>query len=341
MSQIRIPYETPSVRPYLDLLASSGYTLSAVVVLTMELGLPTAVRILIALPLLLFTPGYALVTAMFPDTATDFELSGAGHSRSEPRSLFDGLVPLERATLAVVSSASVVAITVYALSAVTSITLLAICYSISIVTVSCSAVAVWRRDATEWRERRTSAGLLGNSVRDRLKLEPRLDLLPVIAVLATLVMVGVGGGTVLTDTGGSSANTELYLVTRTDGGNVTASNYQQTFEPGDRATYTVGIEHHYDAPRRYTFVVAVERFTRANDQRVVQSRRILERVSKTVPPEQANLSQIRVAPSEEPGDARVLILLYPGDAPDTPRPETALRTVHLSIEIGAENTTSS
>lgn len=319
-------------RPYSDLLLVVGYTVVAATLLLLPV-LPTGLRIPVAIPLLLFTPGYAFVAALFPKIAVEPGPTYEDARLSGPRYLFDGLVPLERLSIAVVTSATLVPMVAYGLSQLVPLGLSGVCFCVTLVTVGCSAVAGGRRDVAvddgdQWTVTRVRHRLL-----DRLDIQSRVDVLPVVAVGLTLVMVAISGAAVLGDATGEPANTELSLLTEAPNGNLTMGEYKQTFAPQEPGTYSVRIEQHTALPKRYTLVVALEQFASADGESVVRSRKVLDRRVVFVSPDRPRDERIRVSPSGPPREARLVVLLYDGNLSGRPTREEALRTVNIPVEI--------
>ncbi len=216
--------------PYADLLLVASYTTVVASVLQSPGWLGPTARIPVALPVLLFAPGYALVTAIFPSLTVESVTSDSRAPPTRPRNRLNGLVPVERVTLAVVASASGLPMVLYGLSMVTRIRLSLICAVAATVTVGCCAVAAGRRTVTGWEP--PVDGGLGREVLD---IESRIDVLPVLAAVVAVVLVTVAGVVVL-DGNGATANAELAIGTENAAGNVTIEGYQASISRVIRVT---------------------------------------------------------------------------------------------------------
>ncbi|WP_079990733.1 DUF1616 domain-containing protein [Haloarcula sp. CBA1127] len=309
--------------PYADLLLVASYTTVVASVLQSPEWMGPTARIPVALPVLLFAPGYALVAAIFPTLTVESVTSDDRAPPTRPRNRLNGLVPVERVTLAVVASASLLPMVLYGLSLVTRIRLSLICAVVAIVTGGCCAIAASRRPVTDWEP--PEAGGLGREV---LGIESLFDVLPVLAAVVAVVLVAAAGVVVL-DGNGETANAELAIGTENAAGNVTIEDYQGVYFPDDTGNYTVQIEHHGDAPREYTYVVGFERQLENSSK----SWSVRQRTSVTAQPSTPVTDGVSVQPGGPPGNGTIVVLLYEGQAPETPTRDNALRAVSIPVEV--------
>jgi len=122
------------------LMACSVYAVAAAVALV-GFDLPTAARIPLALPLVLFVPGYGVVSALFPPVDFPERLAGVGREDRHPAF---GFATAERGVLSVIASIVVVPAVALAANPVTGIELTPVLAGVAGVTVVSSAVAVLR-----------------------------------------------------------------------------------------------------------------------------------------------------------------------------------------------------
>jgi uncharacterized membrane protein len=192
------------------LVAVSGYTVLAVIVILLRgEDLPPAVRIPLALPVLLFAPGYGVVTAVFPASgwprkqqSGDRLLSTAGSEIRFSR--------LERATVAVVTSLVLVPTVALGLNFVVGVNARAVLAVLAGLTVVASAVAFVRANSGTHSIARMHGdpGLkLSTVVRDRLTV---LAVAVTVLLLASSVAMAFAGAP-------TAPNSEFYLVGGTDG----------------------------------------------------------------------------------------------------------------------------
>lgn len=137
--------------------AVSVYTALAAVLLGWVVSLPTILRIPIALPVLLFTPGYAIVSALFPlegaREGPPGDRSGSFHADEQSTPLHGGersdpsLAPLERGILAVVVSIAIVPAVMLAVMAVAGLHISLVLAGVTALTVAAAVIGVLRAPA--------------------------------------------------------------------------------------------------------------------------------------------------------------------------------------------------
>ncbi len=280
------------------LVIVSLYTVVAAGALWVGDGLPTAVRIPLALPVLLFAPGYAVVTALLPVTRRTAAAAGDVESPKERPEA--GLSPVERGILAVVASIAVVPMVAFAVAVVVGVELGPILAGVAGVTVSASAVGLLRSPAD------TLAGGRRESGHDVDWTAGLTDTVTLLAVGITVVLLVASAAVAFVGSGGPTA-TEFYLANDPDA--------------GDDPTYDLRIEHESDDRQRYTVVIATGG---AGDP--VE----LDRRSTVVGPDETAAETYRADPGELEANATLLFLLYEGDAPADPDPGSAHRVLKLS-----------
>ena len=312
----------------LDLVAAAGYVVLVTAVLALVGDLPTAVAVPLSLPVFLLAPGYAVVTAIAPETARPGSPETAG-DRIGVRERHDGLTPLERVTLAVVASIAVVPLVALALNFVVGVALPSTLAGVAVVTVAAAAIAAHRR---QHPVSGPLTGAAGGSVGDRSLLAgvPTDGVTLGCAAIAALMLVSSASMAV---TGGDAPGTEFYVVTETADGSYQASGYPTDLSEGSAAEYALGIEHHGETAREYTVVarLAVRNGTGANA--TVEESRELDRFSTTVPPGNATVETYEVTPTTTGDDLTLAFLLYEGEAPEDPSRESAHRVLHLSVDV--------
>lgn len=228
--------------------------LSIVVLVTSVLAGTDAVRALVSLPLLVFLPGYAALTAVRPFRATDdpdpFGESSA--DRFDVRLRF--LATAVGLSLLVVSA---IGITLVPLGG----SLVALIAGVAIVTVAlCAATALQRRDAGSAEGASAFSGIApfaDDAGRGSLA----------IAALTGLLVVGAG----LTAVGpaGPDADgfTEFYLLEpAADGG---AIAHDAVIDPDARADFLVGVENQEREPTNYTVVAQFQITDLARNERLL------------------------------------------------------------------------
>jgi|AntDeeMinimDraft_5_1070356.scaffolds.fasta_scaffold00308_25 uncharacterized membrane protein len=319
---------TPSgrVASHTDLAVAAGYVVAVTAVLALVGDLPTAVAVPLALPVLLFAPGYAVVTAISPARAAPAGAEGPG-DRLGVRRRHDGLSRLERLTLSVVASVAVVPLVALVLDFVVGVALVPVLAGVSAVTVVSALVAAHRRGSATAK----LAGTAGGPATDRSLLAgvPTDGITLGCAAIAVLMLVG---SATMAVTGDRAAETEFYLVTETADGEYEASGYTTDLADGETAEYTLGIEQHSAQPQEYTVVAQLQARSGTGANATVESREELDRFSTTVRPDNATMETSTVTPTTT-GDRTLAFLLYEGEAPAEPDRESAHRVVHLPVEV--------
>jgi uncharacterized membrane protein len=319
---------TPSgrVASHTDQAVAAGYVVAVTAVLALVGDLPTAVAVPLALPVLLFAPGYAVVTAISPARAAPAGAEGPG-DRLGVRRRHDGLSRLERLTLSVVASVAVVPLVALVLDFVVGVALVPVLAGVSAVTVVSALVAAHRRGSATAK----LAGTAGGPATDRSLLAgvPTDGITLGCAAIAVLMLVG---SATMAVTGDRAAETEFYLVTETADGEYEASGYTTDLADGETAEYTLGIEQHSAQPQEYTVVAQLQARSGTGANATVESREELDRFSTTVRPDNATMETSTVTPTTT-GDRTLAFLLYEGEAPAEPDRESAHRVVHLPVEV--------
>lgn len=297
----------------------------------------TPIRVALALPLVLLLPGYAFVSALFPESPTE---DGTGFGA------------LERIALSVALSLAVVPMIAYAANFTPyGVTLLPIAVAVVAWTVLFSLIGLVRRARLAPADRYGLAsgdalGVLPGlfSVRQRRPgetrgpFEPENErhlLLNVVLVfsLLTLLVGGAYMGFAAQSLPDEKPHTELYLLTENDEGELTANDLPTDLSAGETEPITIAIENHEGETRTYTTVVYQQEVTLSDDGRTVESvdgQEELDRFETTVENGETERVGYDVGPTEN-GDVYVWFLLYHGDVPDNPSPENADATTRLAF----------
>lgn len=315
----------------LVLLLSTAYTIVATGLLIVLPGLPTSVRIPLALPILLFTPGYAVMVALFPASREPRDEARDGGNGSVSRFVQDGVSQFERAILAVLTTVATIPLVALFINVAIGIDAVAILAVTALITVVATAVGVHRR--------RITAPDGSDSPRRSVDVFVPSDRLTISAsVLTTLLLaaslaVAFTGGPVVTDGSNSEPMTEFYVVNETEDGDDVAAGYPKTFRPGEEKAYQLTVGNREGSPREYTIVTLVENrsaYDQGGDEPAYTE---LDRTETTVQPGSETVEQIAVAPPESGEFLSLRFLLYTGDAPRNPDPKSAHRTLEITIDV--------
>lgn len=306
-------------------------------ILVMEITI-TPIRVGLALPLVLLLPGYALISALFPDAPAE---DGTGFGT------------IERVALSVALSLAVVSMIAYAANFTPyGITLLPIAVAVVAWTVLFSLIALVRRARVAPDDRYglasgVSAGVLPGlfTVRQQRRtgdsygaFEPensRHLLLNVFLIFSLLTLLA--GGAYMAFAASSlpaeEPHTELYLLSEDDDGELTATDLPTDLSGGETAPITIGIENHEGETVTYTAVVYQQEVTLDDEGRTVESvgdEEELDRFETTVDDDGSERIEYDAGPTTD-GDVYVWFLLYHDDVPEDPSPENADETTRLAF----------
>ena len=321
-----------------DALVIVGYLL-VVDLVTLGTGLPEAPRALLALPLVVFLPGYALTAVLFPRTTASFPDSTV----REPfaRAVEGVLAPTERAALAFGATLALVPLVglVHSVAGLGYGTT-ALFGTVNAVIVSALCLAVVRRVRASPADRvafsprtwptRLKAAVWGGSRSDTL-----LTVVVLVVALAATSSLAVA---LVAPPDGESFTT-VTLLTENESGALVMDDYPET--PASAASLVVAVDNNEDQRIEYTMVTQLQSVRDANgSEPTVVARRELARGTRTLDAGETWLAERSVGPPPEPaGDRfRFVALVYRGSAPDDPTVANAYRYVDLSLSANTNTT---
>jgi len=234
------------------------------------LNINDAFRIIIALPMILFIPGYLVVFALFPSKKTE-----------------KGIDDIERIALSFGLSIAIVPLIGLILNyTVWGIKLLPIVFSLELLIFIVGIIAIYR-----W---------LHTSLEDRYRLkinvslpkqETKLDkVLTTVLIICIIIAASVVVFVILTPKLGEHF-TEFYLL----GPNHLASDYPTNLSFGENATIILGIINHEYTPINYTIEVwlsnqtTVYNMTTKMNETLYHHLWFIDKISSTLAPEPINL----------------------------------------------------
>jgi len=309
MTRTTSPLTAALYRPTAGTLtAASVYALAAAALLLFVEGLPTAVRIPLALPLVLAVPGYAAVTALVPGPRPPRDADGTEPGRRpEP-----GLSAGERLVLSVVASIALVPAAVLATLPVTGVGRAPTLVAVAALTLVLSAVAILRLPA------RTGAEARREAVPAFGRPSVPTDAVSLVAVGLVAVLLLSSAGLALTS-GSDALRTEFYVADQ---------------PAGEAAgTYDLRIDHHGGTAQTYTLAVAVSDGDGNGDE---VTWRALQRRTVTVGPDETGAESVALSDADIEGASRLRLALYTGDPPAALADATPHRTLELSLGESGE-----
>lgn len=309
-------------------------------------------RVIVGLPFILFVPGYALVSALFPEAGRPSTViggedgtptSGGGRSRAKtPIGSLQGIDRWERTALAFGLSlaivplvAMVVALSPLAFGATTTLP------AVGVFSLICVVVAAYRRLALPPGRRfrvspvdrlaRTRRSLTGADSRGQV-------LLSVGLAVAVLFAAGTLGFAVLAPPDGE-AYTDFYVLSENTEGDLVTADYPDTFRPGEPQQLAVGIENYEERSVDYEVVVQLQRVDGSGTDAEVTDRTRIDRYATTLGHNETRVDErdLTVPEGWEGTDRRLEFLLYEDEVPETPTSDNAYRSLHIWLDVGTDS----
>ena len=313
------------VRSYPFDLAAVSVAAVAGYLLVTRFGVGSELRLFATVPLVLFLPGYALVSVLFPASKRSADSAAATTAEPRPR----GIDTTERMGLAFVLSLAIVPAIVLVLPVTDwGLAVQPIAAALALVTVVFAQFAVIRRVRTPDAERFTIAPIT------RLERLRRAGVTASTVVLVLAIGAAVGallvGALFPVAAGGYS---ELALYSEDDDGELVAGDLPNEVSPGTSIPVTIEIENHERREQAYTVVVQQQTL----EDGAVVDRAELQRFSTTVADGATARSERSVTPTggaTEP--SRISVLLYHDEPPATPTAETAVAETHFWVTVTEE-----
>jgi len=310
------------VRRYPFDLAAVSMSAVAVYLLVVRFGAESELRLFATVPLVLFLPGYALVSVLFPTAKRSANNAAATTAEARPR----GIDTTERMGLAFVLSLAIIPVIVLVLP-VTNWGLAAqpIAAALALVTVVLAQIGVVRRVRTPEAERFTVSPLarLGRIRRTGITMSSVVLVLAIGAAVGALLIgalfpVAAGG------------YTELGLYSENEDGELVAGELPSEVSPGTSIPVTIEIENHERHQQDYT--VVVQQQTLEDDDVVERSE--LQRLNTTVADGGSERSERSVTPTVGANETvRISVLLYHEEPPATPTNENAAEETHFWVNV--------
>ncbi|WP_436932540.1 DUF1616 domain-containing protein [Halosimplex halobium] len=288
----------------------------------------------------LFLPGYAVVTALFPQ-------HGVQWTETEDDSAPEGVDGIERLLLSVGLSVVVAPLFALALN-FTPVGLdpVAVVATLSAFTVAVTGIGAWRRALVAPERRFTlPAGRWTGSARQVLGGggHPRTTV-TVIIVVALMIVAGSVTWAALARPPGESF-TEFYLLSENASNDLVMNDYPRQLTVDETASVHVGVTNHEARTMAYSIVVSLERVRTSNGSSTVLERRALTRVrTPELTPGRGWQRSVAITPRIAGEDLRLTFSLYRGDAPENLASTQPYQRTYLWVNIsehGAPRTTPS
>ncbi|KAA9396027.1 DUF1616 domain-containing protein [Haloarcula sp. CBA1130] len=298
-----------------DLLAAVGYT--AVVLLASLSSLEGVFLAAIALPFLLFVPGYAVVASLFPTWNPEYE----NHR----------LIATERLLYSVAASICLAIIvgvniefTPWPIHPTPVITALAI------VTVVTAGIAWYRRHqraptglGQASMPSGTSQAASGRSDGERIQLGTIAVSVAILVTFASVTLVAAQPQR-------GEAYTEFGLLTESEASDLEASGYPEQIAMGESKQMYFTVTNHEMETTEYVVVVQLARVAPTGE---VTERTRLDSYNNRTATGDRWLQRHTVTPVLEGERLRLTYLLYRGGLPDQPTAENAYRETHIWVDV--------
>ena len=308
-----------------DLVALIGFVLLALVVLVVWNVESALVRAPFAAPLLLFAPGYAVVSFVLPRrNDVDDRVSGG---RVAAR-----IGTIERFALSVGLSFAVLPFLGLVIASVGSFSPETVVVVVAGFVITFGSLAAVRRQLIAPTERYRLRGIDGlDRVRSALALgdSPLLAAVNLALLVSVLLALATGGFALIAPQDGEQF-TDLRLLMEDDSGDLVAAEYPESIEPGENESITVAIENREGQETNYTLFVQQQR---VEDGSVVE-RDTLAVSQYSVDDGETTVDEVTIEPTAS-GELRFAFLLYEdGSVPELQTTENAYRSGHLWIDVG-------
>lgn len=315
--------------------------LYAVAVIPLQwIPFPSTGRIVLVTPILLFVPGYALTTVLFPGRPIDDGAGSTGGAGLKPFASGDyqdaetsddiaRLGIIERAAISVGLSVALLPLFAFAFDAIIGEIVGPVIVVAAVFSTIMILIGRVRRTGLPESDRhvvpigRWFDEITGELTRDSTGTAAANVVLAISVVLA----VGAVGIAFAVPQEGASF-TDLSVGTMQDGEFVT-DEYPDDIQPLEVTETAVLIENNEGESMEYTVVA---RFERVQDETVV-SVEDAGRFTVTLDAGETAIENHSATPSMTGTDVRLRFLLYRGEPPADPRPGSAYRSVHVWIDV--------
>ncbi len=304
------------------------------------------IRPLLALPFILFAPGYTLIAVLFPQNVA----AAVNEPMTEDRSITERIHPrfengidgLERIALSLGTSIAIVPLIGLILSVSPwGIRLLPVLFSVGGFTILMAIVGGVRR----WElpeEARFSVPFrqVGASIRAELfESETRTEMVVNILLVICFLVAAASVTYAVVVPANQENSTEFYLLTKNESGFV-ARDYPTNFTAGESKPVYVGLQNHEHQRENYTIIVLLQRVRTTNHSTTIQREREVARFHASVESNGKWQTKHSLRPKMTGSRLRVQYLLYKGPLPANPTRKNAYRELHHWITVSKGGATS-
>lgn len=306
-------------RPWvIDLLVVAVWTVAAAVVFVNEAG-ASLLTVIVGLPLLVFLPGYATVSVLFP--AEPAPGPAEGRFSLGGKTTWTG-----RFAMAVAASPVVLAVVAFVLSGTIGIARAPAVGGIAASTLLLTVAAFVRRARLDPSHRAAPfrslvpvfEGFFGKS-----ELQRVTTVVALVVFLIAVASVGLAPADHV-------SHSEVALLSENETGDLVAADYETTYVAGEEAPHAVAIYNHENEETTYGVLTVIESVDA--DGTVTASER-LDATTVTVPADERAVLERTIEPSVTGTDLRLRTFVYRGGMPENPRPGNADYTVRRWVAV--------
>lgn len=295
----------------------------------------TPLRLVLGIPFLVFLPGYALVSALFP--RSQYALSESSLDETDSVRGGGSIDGFERFSLSVGTSVAVNSMIGFGLDFTPwGIRMTPILVSICAFTVVAAVVAAVRRLRTPPAERfsvplghwaaRGRRDLFGPGSRAETLVNVALAVSLLLSVASVAYAIGLPHQ--------QDSFTQFYILGQNESDSPGAEEYPDTITVGGHESLYVGIENQERQRVNYTVVVLLQ--SSPNNSSDVHTVERLDRFRASLGPNQTKLVEHSVSPTTRGDRLRLTYLLYRGSPPADPSLSSAYRSAYIWVNVTGE-----
>lgn len=317
-----------------DLLAVLILTLGVAFAVTLPGLSETPVRTVLGAFFVLFVPGYAIVSALFPETDKRPVETTADRADAAPVTLQRTVDGPERVLLSIGLSTATAGLSGFALH-LSSLTLrpLTVLTPLAVVAVLSTLIAIRRRARIRPGRRFLVPYRRWVSEITARSGGSTVEVVVNVAVVVTILLASSTLGFALLFPQDGEEFTELYLLTENETGGPRMADFPNELVVDETRTVHVGVGNHERQPMNYTLLVELHRVEGNEGSLTVVSSERLARTTLRLRNNETVIRPVSVSPRMSGTQLRLTFLLYAGDPPADPRITNAYRETHLSVNV--------
>ncbi|WP_267195354.1 DUF1616 domain-containing protein [Halegenticoccus tardaugens] len=283
-------------------------------------------RFLLGLPFVLFLPGYALLTVLFPRRSAREQVAASGGRNVR------GITLGERFALSFGVSLLLVPVLLLALGTAGAITLQTTLSVVGGFIFAAAVLGAIRRFRLPDAERfRLPVGAWAGAVRRRADRTDGRETLLALILLVGVIAAASSFAYALAVPPQGAEHTEFSLLTESDSGDLVAGGYPSNVGSGESVPLVASIENNGADATQYTIVIQLQE---VNSDGNVEQRTELDRFSQRVAAGETAEIRHAVVPTMTGNNLRLQYLLYEGNSPANPNEQNADQELHIWLSVG-------